>query len=329
MMMITTRNSAWVKAGVAVNATSAAYAAEQAGLDWTVELANMYVERKTVVSPYDTITENVYVPRRKAVIKRTEDSESVIGVVGDKYKIVQNMEVFSALDTLIDSGDARYAAAGEYNNGASVFMVLELPKGIHVANDPHAAFLLVRTSHDGSSSVAIKPIIERLFCANQINGLISNKRYNSYTYRMKHTSNSKLSVNDIRNIIQLTYDAVNEYEVTADALLQKSRSHGQAREFFEKVWALPTEVANSPYHLLSQGQKRQHTLATTARERAYDIYTESPTQENIRGTAFGLWQAVVEYADHYAGTDDNRRAVNALSGTSDKVKTKALALLTV
>ena len=325
--MITTRNPSWIKAGVAVNATSAAEAAQQAHLDWTVELANMFVERKTVVSPYDTITENVHVPRRKAVIKRTDDSESVIGVVGDKYKIVQNMEVFSALDTLIDSGDARYAAAGEYNNGASVFMVLELPKGIHVANDPHAAFLLVRTSHDGSSSVAIKPIIERLFCANQINGLISNKRYNSYTYRMKHTSNSKLSVNDIRNIIQLTYDAVDEYETTADALLQKPRTHAQAREFFEKVWALPTEVANSPYHLLSQGQKRQHTLATTARERAYDIYTESPTQENIRGTAFGMWQAVVEYADHYAGTDDNRRAVNALSGTSDRVKTKALALL--
>ena len=327
MTTVTTRNPSWIKAGVAVNATSAAEAAQQAGLDWTVKLTDIQSYVNNQVNDYESVTDYYPITNRKAVL-RLGDENKVIGVVGHKYKIVQNMEVFSALDTLIDSGDARYAAAGEYNGGGSVWMVLELPKGIQVANDPHAAFLLVRTSHDGSAAVAIKPIIERLYCANQINGLISNRRYNSYTYRMKHTSNSKLSVNDIRNIIQLTYDAVNEYEITADALLQKTRTHAEARRFFEKVWALPTEVANSPYHLLSQGQKRQHTIATTARERAYDIYTESPTQENIRGTAFGLWQAVVEYADHYAGTNDNRRAVNALSGNSDKVKTKALALLT-
>lgn len=325
--MITTNKSAWVKAGVAVNATSAAYAAEQAGLDWTVKLTDIQSYVTNQVNDYESVTDYYPITNRKAVL-RLGDENKVIGVVGHKYKVVQNMEVFSALDTLVDSGDARYAAAGEYNGGASVWMVLEIPKGIEVANDPHAAFLLVRTSHDGSASVAIKPIIERLFCSNQINGLISNKRYNSYTYRMKHTSNSKLSVDDIRNIIKLTYDAVNEYQLTADALLGIEKSHKQARDFFEKVWTLPAEVANSPYHLLNQGQKRQHTIATTARERAYDIYTESPTQENIRGTAFGLWQAVIEYADHFAGTNDNRRAVNALSGGSDKVKTKALALLT-
>jgi len=327
-MTTTTNKSAWVKAGVAVNASSAAYAAEQAGLNWTVKLTDIQSYVTNQVSDYETVTDYYPITNRKAVL-RLGDENKVIGVVGHKYKVVQNMEVFSALDTLVDSGDARYAAAGEYNGGASVWMVLEIPKGIEVANDPHAAFLLVRTSHDGSASVAIKPIIERLFCSNQINGLISNKRYNSYTYRMKHTSNSKLSVDDIRNIIKLTYDAVDEYQLTADALLGIQKSHKEARDFFEKVWTLPAEVANSPYHLLNQGQKRQHTIATTARERAYDIYTESPTQENIRGTAFGLWQAVIEYADHFAGTNDNRRAVNALSGGSDKVKTKALALLTV
>lgn len=327
-MTTTTNKSAWVKAGVAVNASSAAYAAEQAGLNWTVKLTDIQSYVTNQVNEYETVTDYYPITNRKAVL-RLGDENKVIGVVGHKYKVVQNMEVFSALDTLVDSGDARYAAAGEYNGGASVWMVLEIPKGIEVANDPHAAFLLVRTSHDGSASVAIKPIIERLFCSNQINGLISNKRYNSYTYRMKHTSNSKLSVDDIRNIIKLTYDAVDEYQLTADALLGIQKSHKQARDFFEKVWTLPAEVANSPYHLLNQGQKRQHTIATSARERAYDIYTESPTQENIRGTAFGLWQAVIEYADHFAGTNDNRRAVNALSGGSDKVKTKALALLTV
>jgi phage/plasmid-like protein (TIGR03299 family) len=318
---------AWVRAGTAVNAGSASEAARQAGLDWTVELSDMFVERNTIVSPYESITDRLEVPRKQAVIKRTEGGESVIGVVGDKYKIVQNMEVFGALDALVDSGDARYTAAGEYNNGANIWMVMELPLGVNVANDPHAAFLLVQSSHDGSCAVRIRPIIERLFCANQINTLIKGKKTNQFTYVMKHTTNSELSVNDIRNITQLTYQAIEEYETTASGLLKREVSAAQVRNYFKRVWALPTTVEDKPYHLLTQGERRQQTIATTARDKAWQIYNESETQANIRGTAFAAWQAVIEYADHYASGGSERLAVAALSGRSDGIKNKALDLV--
>jgi phage/plasmid-like protein (TIGR03299 family) len=319
----------WVQAGTAVNAGSASEAARQAGLDWSVELSDMFVERKTIVSPYDTITSKIEVPKRQAVIKRTEDNESVIGVVGDKYKIVQNMEVFSALDTLVDSGDARYTAAGEYNGGANIWMVMELPTGVQVANDPHAAFLLVQSSHDGSCAVRIRPIIERLFCMNQINRIIKGKDKNAYTYVMKHTTNSELSVNDIRNITQLTYDSIQQYELVAGTLLERKVDERQVRNIFKAVWALPSEVEDAPDNLLSQGQRRQRTIALNGRASAWNIYNESPTQENIRGTAFGVWQAVIEHADHHASGGSDRRAIATISGRNDRVKDKALSLVLV
>jgi len=318
---------AWVQAGTAVNAGSASEAARQAGLDWTVELSDMVVERKTIVSPYETLTDRLDVPKRQAVIKRTEEGESVIGVVGDKYKIVQNMEVFSALDTLVDSGDARYTAAGEYNNGANIWMVMELPIGVQVANDPHAAFLLVQSSHDGSCAVRIRPIIERLYCMNQINRIIKGKHKNDYTYVMKHTTNSELSVEDIRNITQLTYDSIQEYETIAGTLLQRKVDDRQVRNIFKSVWALPSEIEESPDHLLSQGQRRQRTIALNGRDSAWSIYSQSPTQENIRGTAFGVWQAVVEHADHHASGGSERRAIATISGRNDRIKDKALDLV--
>ena len=318
---------AWVKAGTAVNAGSASEAARQAGLDWNVELSDMFVERKTIVSPYETLTNKLDVPKRQAVIKRTEDSESIIGVVGDKYKIVQNMEVFSALDTLVDSGDARYTAAGEYNGGANIWMVMELPVGVQVANDPHAAFLLVQSSHDGSCAVRIRPIIERLFCMNQINRIIKGKSKNGYTYVMKHTTNSQLSVNDIRNITQLTYTSIQQYETIAGTLLERKVDERQVRNIFKAVWALPSTVEETPEHLLSQGEKRQRTIALAGRESAWNIYSQSPTQENIRGTAFGVWQAVIEHADHYASGGSDRRAIATISGRNDRIKDKALDLV--
>ena len=321
--------SAWVRGGTAVEATSAASAATQAGLNWTVRTGELQAVSTPITIDEHGVTPATYidVPKKQAIVR--EDNNTVIGIVGTKYKVVQNMEVFNALDTLVDSGDARYAAAGEFNGGSNIWMVLELPRGISVANDPHAAFLLVKTSHDGSSSVVVKPIIERLFCANQVNGLISNskKKYNEYTYRMSHTTNQELSIADIRNITNLTYQAIDDYELTANRLLDIDFSREQAVNFFKKVWALPSTVEDKPYDLLTRGERKQQTIAKEARAKAWSIYSESETQENIRGTAFGAWHAVVEFADHYAVGGPKRLAAATISGRNDKVKTKALSLL--
>jgi len=331
MTTATKNKSAWVRGGTAVEATSARDAAIQAGLNWTVRTAPLVAEATPLYIDPNGVTPATYidVPKKQAIIR--EDNSTVIGVVGTKYKMVQNMDVFNALDTLVDSGDARYTAAGEFNGGSNIWMLLELPQGINVANDPHAAFLLIKTSHDGSSSVVIKPIIERLFCANQVNGLISNTRrkYNEYTYRMTHTTNQELSISDIRNITNLTYTAIQDYEFVANGLLGRKMTREQAVNFFKAVWPLPTIVEDKPYDLLTRGERKQQTIAKDARASAWAIYSESETQENIRGTAFGAWHAVVEHADHYATGGASRLAAATLSGRNDKVKTKALSLLTV
>ena len=330
MTVASKHRSAWVRGGTAVEATSAASAATQAGLNWTVRTGELQAVSTPILIDEDGVTPATYinVPKKQAIIR--EDNSTVIGIVGTKYKMVQNMEVFNALDTLVDAGDARYAAAGEFNGGSNIWMVLELPRGISVANDPHAAFLLVKTSHDGSSSVVIKPIIERLFCANQVNGLISNnqkRKYNEYTYRMSHTTNQELSIADIRNITNLTYTAIADYELVANNLMQKRMTREQTLNFFKNVWALPSTVEDKPYDLLTRGERKQQTIAKDARAKAWAIYSESETQENIRGTAFGAWHAVVEFADHYATGGAERLAAATLSGRNDRVKTKALSLL--
>ena len=315
--LVDNRRNAWKRGGTAVDATSAVEAARQAGLDWTVSLTDLWAHKDGMIQ----------VPKKQAVLKHEDTGLSAIGVVGSKYKIVQNIEVFSALDTLIESGEARYSAAGEYNGGANVWMLMELPNEVTVAGDPHAAFLLAKTSHDGSCSVLIRPIIERLFCANQIGKLITSKGAKPLQYKMKHTTNAELSVSDIRNITTITYKAIEDYELTAKQLLARSVDKQQAMAIFKKVWALPSEVEGAPVHLLSQGQQRQQTIATTARAKAWDIYSQSPTQENIKGTAFGVWQAVIEHADHYASGGSDRRAIATISGRNDRIKDKALDLI--
>jgi hypothetical protein len=77
-------------------------------------------------------------------------------------------------------------------------------------------------------------------------------------------------------------------------------------------------------HLLSKGEKNAKSRALNARQKAFAIYSDSPTQENIRGTEFGLWQAVVEYADHHSQKD---ASIATLAGRNDGIKLRALELV--
>lgn len=146
---------------------------------------------------------------------------------------------------------------------------------------------------------------------------------------MKHTTNSKLSIQDIRNITQLTYTMIDDYQAIANNLLGKKVEDERAKNIFKQLWALPPEVEGVAHQFLTQGQKRQQTIAMDARKNAFDIFAYSPTQENIRNTAFGVWQAVIEHADHHAGKDTMKRSINAISGRSDRIKSKALDLVLV
>lgn len=325
--MTTTKNrSAWIKAGTAVEATSAREVIQQAGLDWTVQLHEMQAYVNNKVNDFESVTDYYPIENKRAVLRVNKDNNNqVIGVVGKNYKPFQNEEVFGSLDTLIDSGEARYTAAGEYDNGAKVWMLMALPREMEIVGDPHAAFLLARTSHDGSSSVIIRPIIERLFCSNQINRIFKAKK-KDHTYTLRHTSNAQLSISEMRNLLDLTYTSVDEYSNLANTLMQRDADRAQAIAYFKKVWALPAHIENAPIEMLSKGEKNARARANKARHTAMNIFTQSETQENIRNTEFGLWQSVIEYADHHTARD---ASIATIAGRNDGIKLRALELLSV
>jgi phage/plasmid-like protein (TIGR03299 family) len=316
--------SNWVRAGTAVTATSASDVASQAGLDWSVSLHDIEANY-TIPGDYPLTVNRIPIDNKKAVIKTTPFGETTaIGVVGNRYQVFQNAEVFSALDSLVEDDSARYAAAGEYDGGAKVWMLLELPVRIQVADDPHAGFILAKTSHDGSSSVVIKPIIERLWCKNQINKIYKNK--NDFTYTLRHTSGSVLNPEEIATILHLSKDKFDLYSNLANNLMERKIIRSQAVDYFKKIFPLPTAIDNAHESMLTVGEKRARSRARAARAMALNIYENSETTDNIRGTEFALWQSVIEYADH--GNKKNA-AVRAISGASDGLKSRALELLGV
>ena len=95
------------------------------GLNWDVEARPIYTDNGIQIPGYIANTRNT--------------DNSVLGVVTNKYTIVQNRDAFNFTDNLIGKG-AIYETAGSLRNGKRVFMLAQLPK-LKILGDEFGNFI--------------------------------------------------------------------------------------------------------------------------------------------------------------------------------------------
>ena len=113
--MFYTRTKPWHGLGTMVEeAPTSGAALELAGLDWRVVQKNLVTE------------EGITVPGFRANLRETDNQ--VLGVVSDRYKVVQNEEAFAFTDELLGEG-VTYETAGSLQNGRRTWILAKLPTG--------------------------------------------------------------------------------------------------------------------------------------------------------------------------------------------------------
>ena len=152
--MMYTREVPWHGLGTRVEeAPNSAEAIRLAGLDWEVVPKPLFLDDGRQIPGYVANT-------------RTSDN-SVLGVVSEKYKIVQNKEAFSFTDNII-GGDVRYETAGSLKNGKSVWLLAHLPK-TSILGDDVIPYLCFNNSHDGQGAIRVFMTPIRVVCNNTLN----------------------------------------------------------------------------------------------------------------------------------------------------------------
>ena len=112
--MMYVREKPWHGLGVEVSeAPNSEDALRFAGLDWNVRQENVFNSRGGVIKGF------------KANVRDSDDS--VLGVVGDRYKVVQNRDAFKFTDELIGT-DVRYETAGSLRDGKQIWLLAKLPE---------------------------------------------------------------------------------------------------------------------------------------------------------------------------------------------------------
>ena len=95
-----------------------------AGLDWNVEQQDVYTGGGTLVPGY------------KANVR--DYDQNILGVVSDRYQVVQNWEAFAFTD-----GGIRYETAGALQGGRRTFLLARLPQRFIIAGDEIAPYFVI------------------------------------------------------------------------------------------------------------------------------------------------------------------------------------------
>jgi phage/plasmid-like protein (TIGR03299 family) len=265
------------------------------GLDWTVELqpAKVTYNGKTSVVP------------GKFVPVRTSDGRP-LGVVGASYRPVQNIAALNFMDDIIGRGEAVYETVGNLGNGSLIWMLAKVPN-YTVSVDPIERYLLMSTSHNGVSPVMVAAIDFRIWCANQIQAAIRKARNK---FRIRHTTNVELKMAEARKAFDGSIKYFNSMDEIFEQLKQIKFTETQLLALVEKVFAAdvwtPEDRSNRQVKRLEGIQEQVVNLSISG------MGTDLP---GVKGTAWGAYNAVTEYLDHYTTIKGSKK-----NGTSAEEK---------
>lgn len=182
--MFYTREKPWHGLGTRVEeAPSSEDALILAGLDWRVSQRPIMTE------------DGLEVPGFKVNLR--ENDRKILGVVTDRYKVVQNEEAFAFTDELLGEG-VRYETAGSLQNGKRVWLLARLPDDFVVSGDAIAPYLVFMNSFDGTGAIKVAMTPVRVVCQNTLNLALSTA---SRTWSAKHTGDISGKMDDARNTL--------------------------------------------------------------------------------------------------------------------------------
>jgi phage/plasmid-like protein (TIGR03299 family) len=232
----------------------------------------------------------------------------VLGVVGQRYKVVQNEDVFQFADNLLDGG--RWETAGSIRNGTTVFgsLALERESVIDASGvaDKVSTYLLVHTSHDGSVAIQASITPVRVVCQNTLNLAIGKYgKGPKQSFKIRHTQSVDGKVAAAREALGLVKTYMDEFDKSAESLYQTAITDQQ---FFDLVTTLYPKPDKDSKGSMTKWENKIDTINS--------IYT-GPTNNMIAGTAWGAMNALTERLDWYRTPRGNGEGVAAAASGFD------------
>jgi phage/plasmid-like protein (TIGR03299 family) len=236
----------------------------------------------------------------------------VLGVVGERYHVLQNEELFSFGDNILDGG-GRWETAGSIRGGRVVFGSLALeretildPNGVA---DKVKTYLLINTSHDGSIAIQASITPVRVVCANTLNLALGSKRGKNaikQSFKIRHTQTANGKVQIARETLGLANKYMDAFDIMAKAMIEKEITAGQFNDIILAAYPKPEKDAKGA---IKKWENKVDVIN--------DIYT-GEFNGMIANTAWGAFNALTERLDwHRSARGGNNESILAAASGFD------------
>ena len=268
--MFYTREKPWHGLGTKVEeAPTSADALYLAGLDWKVVQEHIFTETGGTILGYR--------------VNVRDSDRKVLGVVSERYKIIQNSEAFAFTDTLLGSG-VRYETAGSLQDGRRVWLLARLPREYIIAGERISPYLVFSNSHDGSGAVKVALTPIRVVCNNTLNLALGTA---SRSWSMVHTGNIRDKIQEAKDTLFMAEEYMDSLGKEFERLRRQKITDGQVREYVEQL--LPMEKNATPVQSKNIKNLREDMMCR---------YYDAPDLQGIGNNAYRFINAVSDFATH-------------------------------
>lgn len=266
--MMYVREVPWHGLGTRVEeAPTSADALRLAGLDWKVRQKSIQVCGGGKIENF------------KANVRSTDNK--VLGVVTDRYKVVQNDEAFAFTDELI-GGDVRYETAGSLQEGRKIWLLAKMPAA-KVAGDEVEPYLCFTNSHDGSGSIRVCMTPIRVVCNNTLNIALRGAQRQWAT---KHVGDMKYKMVEARHSLELAERYMLALDEYANVLANVTVSDEQLDKILDEMFPIKEDDT----------ERKKNSVKSVKNE--FMVCYFAPDIQKFKGTGWGVVNAMADMVDH-------------------------------
>jgi len=206
-------------------APTSADAIKYAGLDWLVYSNPIYDANGFEIKGFKANT-------------RSSDG-SILGIVTDKYKPVQNFEAFEFSDNIIGE-DLRYESAGSLKNGKTIWLLAKMPER-YIVDDKFETYMCFTNSHDGTGAIKVAMTPIRVVCSNTLNmALRTSKRM----WSTKHMGNMNAKLAEARHTLELANDYMDELAIEAEKLANEKMNEDEVIKALNEMFPITDDASD-------------------------------------------------------------------------------------
>ena len=314
------KEKAWHNLGQMVtDYPTSAEAIQFAGLDYRVEKRKLFTyDNDNLFGNADTIAPHLEVPKFYATVRT--DTDDVLGVVGEGYEVVQNVDAFSFFDAIVDGEGIQYETAGALGKGERIFITAKLPDYIKVGTDDVIEkYLFLTTSHDGFGSVTAAFTPVRIVCQNTLNAAMQAR---TATVKIRHTGGAKERLEGAHKLMGMTNTLSSQLDELFNRWAHIRITDKQVRSLIQTAMAPNREVLKDLQAGLADALSTQYRNMCDS---VFEYAVTNPSQQlaTTKGTLFGAYNGITGYFQNvreYKSEETKLKSI--LLGGAAQIKTQ-------